>query len=182
MHKSVALQQRRQQLAAVEKARADSAEAMVLQLQQQLSSATAELSAAESALRSDATFRSAIVKHFPDLASVAAVISKIREMQQTQLQLEDELFAARKQSSSAAAALASAELQLLSATAHQQQLLLQQQALQQQLHKAEAAAAATAASACARQSVLNIFDFEKFVEVMKFFYARIAGCRVTLLD
>jgi hypothetical protein len=164
-HKSVVLQQGRQQLASVEKARADSAEALVLQLQQELSTTSSALCAAESALRSDAAYRSAVVKYFPDLASASAVIYRIQEMQQRQLQLEEELCAARKEAAGATAESAAASAQLSSMNAYHQQQQQQQQVLLQQLHKAEAAAAAAAAAVDARQSVVKMFDLEKFVEV-----------------
>jgi hypothetical protein len=164
-HKNVVLQQGRQQLASVEKARADSAEAVVMQLQQELSSTSSALCAAESAVRSDAAFRSAVVKHFPDLATASAVICRIQEMQQRQLQLEDELCAARKEAAAAAAAALAASTQLSSLSTFHQQQQQQQQMLLQQLRKAEAAAAAAAAAVDARQSVVKMFDFETFVEV-----------------
>ena len=164
-HKSVVLQQGRQQSAAVEKSRADSAEALVLQLQKELSSTSSALSVAENALRSDAAFRSALVKHFPDLASASAVICRIQEMQRRQLQLEAELCTAKQDAASAAAAVTAVKTQLASGTAHLQQQEQQQQALLKKLHAAEAAAAAATAAADARQSVVKMFDFEKFVEV-----------------
>jgi hypothetical protein len=166
-HKSVVVQQGRLQAAAVEKARADSAEAQVLQLQQQLSATSSALSVAENALRSDAAFRSALVKHFPDLSSASAVIYRVQEMQQRQLQLESDLCAAKNEAAAATAAGAVLGAQMSSANKFQQQLQAEQQDLLQKLGKAEAAAAAAVAAAAARESVVKMFDFEKFVEVWR---------------
>ena len=164
-HRGVVAQQGRQQLAAVEKARADGAEAVVLQLQSELQAASSALGAAESALRFDTAFRSALVKHFPDLSSASAVISRIQEMQHRQLQLEANVCAAKKEAAAAVAAVTSVTAQLSCANTHLQQQAQQQQELLLRLHGAEAAAAAATAAADARVSVAKMFDFEKFVEV-----------------
>jgi hypothetical protein len=174
-HKSVVAQQGRHQLAAVEKARADSAEATAQQLQGELAVLSSALGATESALRSDTAFRSALVKHFPDLSSASAVISRIQEMQHRQLQLEADICAAKKEAAAAVAAVTSVTAQLSCANTHLQQQEQQQQALLQRLHRAEAAAAAATAAAEARVSITKMFDFETFVEVSVEWYC----CPVT---
>ena len=91
-------------------------------------------------------------------------------MQQRQLQLESDLCAAKNEAAAASAAGDVLIAQLSSANKFQQQLQVEQQDLQQKLGKAEAAAAAAVAAAAARESVVKMFDFEKFVEVWREVY------------
>ena len=102
-----------------------------------------------------------------DLSSASAVIYRVQEMQQRQLQLESDLCAAKNEAAAATAAGAVLIAQMSSANKFQQQLQVEQQDLLRKLGQAEAAVAAAVAAAAARDSVVKMFDFEKFVEVWR---------------